>query len=97
MVALLESILTLMPLDTYVPCPVTLMQVLPDDAVETLIWQDYEQIVAAHDPRGAAAIECIERFSFYDRARQCYAGVASGETALYANLILQKGVLTPEK
>ena len=91
---LLEAILQLMPLDTYVAHPVTLMAVVPGDTVETPIWDDYRSIVSRHDARGADAIAAVERFAFYDRAKACYAVVASGEKALYANIILKKGVVT---
>ncbi len=90
---MLDAILTLFPLDTYVDAPVSLMQVMPGDPVETPIWDEYKKIVSKHDPRGAAAFGEIERFAFYEEAEKCYAIIATGETALYANMILQKGVL----
>jgi len=90
---LLDAILTVFPLDTYVEKPVSLMQVMPGDKVETPIWDEYKKIVAKHDERGAEAFGEIERFSFYEEAKKCYAIVATGEGALYANLILQKGVI----
>ena len=90
---MLDAILTLFPLDTYVDAPVSLMQVMPGDPVETPIWDEYKAIVAKHDARGAAAFGEIERFAFYEEAEKCYAIIATGETALYANMILQKGVL----
>ena len=90
---MLDAILTLFPLDTYVDAPVSLMQVMPGDPVETPIWDTYKAIVAKHDARGAAAFGEIERFAFYEEAEKCYAIIATGETALYANMILQKGVL----
>ena len=91
--ALLDAILTLFPLDTYVSCPVTLMQVNPNDPVETPIADKYKEIVARYDARGAEAFGEVERFAFYDIAKEAYAIIASGESALYANIILQKGVL----
>lgn len=90
---LLDAILTVFPLDTYVEHPVTLMQVMPGDPVETPIWDEYKEIVARHDERGKAAFGEIERFAFYEEAKGAYAIIATGEKALYANLILQKGVL----
>ena len=90
---LLDAILQLFPLDTYVEHPVSLMQVMPGDPVETPIWDEYKAIVAKHDERGEKAFDEIERFAFYDEAKQVYAIIATGEKALYANLILQKGVL----
>lgn len=93
---LLEAILQVFPLDTYVERPVTLMEVVAGDPVETPIWDVYRETVAKHDARGAAAIGTLERFAFYDAAKQAYAIVASGESAIYANVILQKGVVKDE-
>ncbi len=90
---MLDAILTVFPLDTYVEKPVSLMQVMPGDDVETPIWDEYKSIVAKHDDRGAEVFGEIERFEFYEEAKKCYAIIATGESALYANLILQKGVI----
>ena len=91
---LLDAVLQVFPLDTYVDHPVNLMQVMEGDDVETPIWDEYESIVAKYDDRGRDAIGQIERFAFYDEARKCYAVIATGETALYANIMLQKCVVT---
>ena len=91
---LLDAILQLFPLDPYVDQPVTLMEVVPGDPVATPIWDTYKNIIARHDPRGADAVQNIERFRFYDEARTAYAVITTGESALYANIILQKGVVT---
>lgn len=90
---ILEAILQVFPLDTYVEKPVNLMQVMPGDDVETPIWAEYERIVSAADARGGKAIGQIERFAFYEEAKKAYAIVATGESALYANIMLQKGVV----
>ena len=90
---ILDAILQLFPLDTYVEHPVNLMEVMPGDTVETPIWDTYKEIVAKHDARGAEAIGQIERFAFYDEAKKVYAIIATGESALYANIMLQKGVV----
>ena len=90
---LLDAILEVFPLDTYVEHPVNLMDVMPGDTVETPIWDTYKEIVAKHDARGAEAIGQIERFAFYDVAKKVYAIIATGESALYANIMLQKGVV----
>ena len=90
---LLEAILTLFPLDSYVDTPVNLMQVMPGDTVETPIWDEYREIVARVGGRDASAIGEIERFRFYEEARTAYAIIATGEKALYANIMLQKGVV----
>jgi len=87
---LLDDILKLFPLDTYVESPVTLMQVVPGDSTPT-IWDIYSQIIARHDPN--AKINNIDRFAFYERAKNAYAVIATTEAALYANIILGKGVV----
>ena len=90
---ILEAILKVFPLDTYVEKPVSLMEVVPGDNVETPIWDTYKEIVAKYDGRGADAIGNIERFAFYEEAKTAYAIIATGESALYANVMLQKGVV----
>ena len=80
-------------MDTYVEKPVNLMEVMPGDNAETPIWDTYKEIIAKYDDRGADAVGNIERFAFYDEAKKVYAIIASGETALYANIMLQKGVV----
>ncbi|MBE6874512.1 MAG: fucose isomerase [Ruminococcus albus] len=90
---LLDAILTLLPLDTYVDKPVSLMQVMAGDDAETPIWEEYKRIVTKHDPRGASVIGEIERFAFYEEAKTAYAIIATGEKAVYANVMLQKGVV----
>lgn len=88
---ILDALLSLFPLDTYVASPVGLMAVTPGDDVKPVIWDDYRRIIKARE--GDRGIEMIERFEFYERARNAYAIVATGETALYANIILKKGVV----
>lgn len=90
---LLDAVLQLMPLDTYVDKPVSLMEVMPGDPVKTPIWDTYRKIIARHDERGSEAVGTIERFSFYDAAAAAYAIVTTGESAVYANVMLQKGVV----
>lgn len=90
---LLEAILEVFPLDTYIEKPVNLMEVVPGDTVETPIWDTYKEIVSKYDNRGDEAVGNIERFAFYEEAKKAYAIVATGEKALYANVILQKGVV----
>ena len=87
---LLEAILSHFPLDTYVSHPVSYMEVVPGDPAPT-IWATYNQIIAAHEPY--AKVENIDRFAFYERAKNAYAILATSESALYANIILKKGVV----
>ena len=90
---MLDAVLELFPLDTYVDKPVSLMQVTPGDTVETPIWDIYKEIVSQVDARGENVFCEIERFEFYEKAKEAYAIIATGETALYANIMLQKGVI----
>lgn len=90
---LLDAILKVFPLDTYVDHPVNLMEVMPGDNVKTPIWDTYKEIIKKHDSRGEDVVGTIERFKFYDEAKKSYAIIATGEKALYANIILQKGVV----
>ncbi len=87
---ILDAILKLMPLDTYVDAPVGLMD-NGGDRERPPIWTDYEKTVKANE--GDKKFELIERFAFYERAKKAYAVVATGETAIYANIILKKGVV----
>ena len=90
---LLDAILQVFPLDTYVEKPVNLMEVMPGDDVETPIWDTYKEIISRYDARGAETVGNIERFRFYEEAKTAYAIIATGESALYANVMLQKGVV----
>ena len=90
---LLDAILTVFPLDTYVEHPVNLMAVMEGDTAETPIWDTYKDIIKKHDNRGDAVVGNIERFAFYEEAKKAYAIIATGETAIYANIMLQKGVV----
>lgn len=89
---ILDAILRFLPLDTFVDAPVALMEVVSGDATVPEIWDTYRTIVA--ERRGPEVrTEHMERFAFYERAQAAYAIVATGETALYANVILKKGVV----
>jgi L-fucose mutarotase len=89
---LLEAILQLFPLDTFVPHPVALMAVVPGDKAKTDIWEEYRRILRRHDP-AFHEFEMVERFAFYERARSAYAILATSEMAVYANVILKKGLV----
>ena len=90
---LLEAILQVFPLDQYVDKPVGLMAVVPGDPTKPTIWETYKTIVNKYEPK-APEFEFIERFAFYERAKQAYAIVATSERALYANIIVKKGVIS---
>ena len=89
---MLDAILALFPLDTYADYNMMLMEVVPGDPVETPIWDEYKAIAAKHEGANVR-VENIERFAFYERAKKAFAVIATGEKALYANLIIKKGVI----
>ncbi len=89
---ILDAILEVFPLDTYVEKPVTLMQVVPGDPVATPIWDEYETIITKHDSRGKDCIEAIDKWEFYDKVKsRSNVVIMTSESALYANVILKKG------
>jgi L-fucose mutarotase len=89
---LLDAVLQLFPLDTFVKQPVALMSVVPGDNYQPDLWPAYKEIIQKYEPR-FNGLELMERHAFYDRARKAFAIVATGELARYANLILKKGLL----
>ena len=92
---MLEAILKLFPLDRHVEKSVFLMELTPGDVgkVKTPIWDRFAEIVSDADDRGADTIGYLERFEFYKEAAKCYCVVATGEGALYGNVMIQKGVI----
>ncbi|MBE6862109.1 MAG: L-fucose mutarotase [Ruminococcus sp.] len=89
---ILDAVMQLMPLDTYVEKPIGLMAVVPGDDVNPVIWDDYKATINNYEPENCR-IEFIDRFGFYERAKKAYAVIATGETAIYANILLKKGVV----
>ena len=89
---ILDAVLQMMPLDQYVPHPAALMEVVPGDPCVPVIWEQYRALLEdnGEDP---ARIEMMERFAFYERAKKAYAIIATGESAIYANILLKKGVV----
>lgn len=90
---LLRAVLQLMPLDTYTAQPAAVMAVQPGDP-EPAIWAQFRAALAENG-ENPAGIEQLERYAFYERAKKAYAIVATGETAVYANILLKKGVVKP--
>ncbi len=89
-VKLLDAILKMIPLDTYSEYNLFLMETTNGDPTPE-IWAEYEKTAKENDPN--YKISTIERFKFYERAKEAYAVVASGEEAIYANIIIKKGVI----
>ena len=89
---ILDAVLKMIPLDQYVETPAALMEVVPGDDCVPVIWEQYRALLEENgeDP---ARIEMMERFAFYERAKKGYAIIATGESAIYANILLKKGVV----
>ena len=87
---ILDAVLKLFPLDTYVDAPVGLMATTKNDPTPE-IWDKYFAIAKKHDDNLRAGN--LERFAFYERAKKAYAVIATGEGAIYANVIIKKGVI----
>lgn len=88
---LLEAILPLFPLDTYAD-PLIMMEVVAGDKADPAVEADYLQVVQRYQPVSTAPVR-IERNAFYERARRAFAVLTTGESRIYGNLILKKGVI----
>jgi len=91
---LLKAILELLPLDSFVSMPAAVMRRVDEPDKSAPIWAEFQTLLDSVDGKHVG-VERVERFAFYERAKQAFAVVATGETALYGNLILKKGVIAP--
>ncbi len=94
---LLDAILPLFVLDTYVESPVLMMAAVTGDQLDPAVEASYRQAIDRHWPH-TPPIQRLDRFAFYERTKQAFAVLMTGETAKYGNLILKKGVtpITPK-
>ena len=90
--ALLDGILALMNLDSYVPNPVVMMAPVAGDDLDESVERSFRAVIDRRWP-GTPAIERVERFAFYERARKAFAVLMTGETVKYGCVILKKGVI----
>ena len=90
---MLDAVLTLLPLDTYSDPNFILMRLMECDEgkINPIIWEEYKNVAERRDEN--VRIGQIDRFGFYERAKSAYAVIATGEEAVYANIILKKGVI----
>ena len=88
----LQAVLSVLPLDKYVPDPALVMEVVDDPGAVPAIVAEFQTVVSetADNP---AKLGRLERFAFYDRAMTAFAIIQTGETRLYGNIILKKGVI----
>jgi L-fucose mutarotase len=88
---LLAAILPLYELDEYVDHPIAMMEAVKGDTLDPRVEEAYMKSIRVTNPQ-VPAIERVERFAFYDRAKNAFAVVMTGETAKYGNIIIKKGV-----
>ncbi|MEX0853699.1 MAG: RbsD/FucU domain-containing protein [Bauldia sp.] len=93
-VRLADAILSVMPLDSFVEAAAFRMAVVDDPKAVPEVCREFDRVVAMRAP--GMKVATLERFAFYERARDAFATVATGERRLYGNLILKKGVIQPE-
>ncbi len=89
---LLEAIMKFFPLDTFVEDHAVVMEVADPKAEKPPIWAEFKKNLDEAE-KMSVQLTPIERQQFYERSRKAYCIVATSETALYANLILKKGVV----
>lgn len=90
----LDAVLSLLPLDGFIPNPAVTMQVVGDpEAIPDAV----RDIVAVCDAHGAQPPDTLERFAFYEAAKACFAIVQTGERRSYGNVILTKGIVPADQ
>lgn len=89
----LDAILTLMPLDTYVDEQAFGMEVVGNPKKREQTHKDFDKLVKKHEP--GMKLSLIERFAYYERVKDAYAIVQTGERRLYGNVLLKKGIIRP--
>jgi L-fucose mutarotase len=90
----LNAVLSVIPLDDFVPEAAWRMAVVDDAAQELAIFDEFRRTIARHAGH-EARLAVLERFAFYERARKAFAVIATGETRLYGNILLKKGIIPP--
>ena len=86
---MLDAVLSVIPLDQYDSDHFVLMEIVPGDNFVPHIWEDYKRILKKYEPESEPGY--MERFAYYERAKNAYAVIATGEGSQYANIILKKG------
>lgn len=90
----LDAVLSVMPLDDFVPDAAWRMQVVGQADQELPIFAEFREIIARQGGAGMG-LASLERFAFYERTRRAFRIVATGEDRLYGNIILKKGIVRP--
>jgi L-fucose mutarotase len=91
-----EAILSVLPLDTFVEDFAGRMEVVGQPDEIPAVQREVQRAIDKADGREARMIG-IERFAFYDMAREAYAVVQTGERRFYGCFMFRKGVIPPEE
>lgn len=89
----LDAVLTLMPLDTFVDEQAFAMEVVGDPEKREQTHKDFDKLIKKHEPD--MQLSLLERFAYYERVKGAFAIVQTGERRLYGNILLKKGIITP--
>lgn len=87
-----RAILSLMPLDSFVPAPVSRMQVVGQPEAEMPVFARMQAVIDAAEGR-EVTMEALERFAFYAAAKRAFAIVRTADSGPYGCFILKKGVV----
>ena len=87
-----EAILSVLPLDDFVADNAWHMQVVDDPQADLPIFKDFRQLLQEHN---GGRLSGLDRYAFYEKARSAFVLIVTGESRLYGNLILKKGVIRP--
>ena len=91
----LDAVLSVLPLDDFDATPALRMEVVGDPTAEMPIFKEFRALLARHEPQLQNPLGSLERHAFYAASRTAFAVVATGETRLYGNILLRKGVIRP--
>jgi L-fucose mutarotase len=91
----IEAVLSVMPLDSFVPDPALRMEVVGDPVVVPPVQQEVQQAIDRATGKRVPLVG-IERFAFYDRAAEAFVVLVTGERRHYGCFLLKKGVLPEE-
>ncbi|WGF87254.1 RbsD/FucU family protein [Marinivivus vitaminiproducens] len=91
----IEAVLSLLPIDSFVPDPILRMEVVDAPFEVPAVQAEVQRVIDASQGQ-PLAMTGLERFAFYERAKNAFAVVQTGERRFYGCFILKKGVIPPD-
>jgi L-fucose mutarotase len=89
---ILDAFMKFLPLDYAVENPAMLMALPSENTAKPDIWKQYASIIGKYE-KEVKEFGYLERFAFYERAKNAYAIIATGEKERFSNIILKKGII----